>query len=89
MTDNSLAETINGLDKTELIKKQGPWRGVDHVGIATAEWGPCSDERPGEPGPSPATSDRSGEDRARVAPSAGELIALSTSLAPGRSTYRL
>ena len=36
--DNALAETINGLYKTELIKKQGPWRGVDHVEIATAEW---------------------------------------------------
>ena len=37
--DNSLAETINGLNKTELIKKQGPWRCVDHVETATgAEW---------------------------------------------------
>ena len=36
--DNALAETINGLYKTELIKKQGPWRGVDQVELATAEW---------------------------------------------------
>ncbi len=36
--DNALAETINGLYKTELIKKQGPWRNVDHVELATAEW---------------------------------------------------
>jgi len=36
--DNALAETINGLYKTELIKKQGPWRSVDHVELATAEW---------------------------------------------------
>jgi putative transposase len=36
--DNALAETINGLYKTELIKRRGPWRGVDHVEIATAEW---------------------------------------------------
>src|SRR4051794_8606865 len=35
--DNALAETINGLCKTELIKRRGPWRGVDHVEIATAE----------------------------------------------------
>jgi len=35
--DNALAETINGLYKTELIKKSGPWRGVDHVELATAE----------------------------------------------------
>jgi putative transposase len=36
--DNALAETINGLYKTELIKPRGPWRTVDHVEIATAEW---------------------------------------------------
>ncbi|MBU8820794.1 integrase core domain-containing protein [Mycolicibacterium goodii] len=36
--DNSLAETINGLHKTELIKAQGPWRTVDQVEVATLEW---------------------------------------------------
>ena len=36
--DNAPAETINGLYKSELIKKYGPWRGVDHVELATAEW---------------------------------------------------
>ena len=36
--DNALAETINGLYKTELIKKRGPWRNVDQVELATAEW---------------------------------------------------
>jgi len=36
--DNALAETINGLYKTELIKPRGPWRTVDQVEIATAEW---------------------------------------------------
>ena len=36
--DNALAETINGLFKTELIKPRGPWRTVDHVELATAEW---------------------------------------------------
>lgn len=36
--DNALAETINGLYKTELIKPRGPWRTVDEVEIATAEW---------------------------------------------------
>ena len=36
--DNALAETINGLYKTELIKAQGPWRTVEHVEIATLEW---------------------------------------------------
>jgi putative transposase len=36
--DNALAETINGLYKTELIKARGPWRTADHVEIATLEW---------------------------------------------------
>ncbi len=36
--DNALTETINGLYKTELIKQRGPWRTVDHVEFATAEW---------------------------------------------------
>ena len=36
--DNALAETINGLYKTELIKARGPWKHVDDVEIATAEW---------------------------------------------------
>ncbi len=36
--DNALAETINGLYKTELIKPRKPWKGVDDVEIATAEY---------------------------------------------------
>ncbi|BAY00261.1 putative transposase for insertion sequence element IS986/IS6110 [Mycobacteroides stephanolepidis] len=36
--DNALAETINGLYKTELIKPRKPWKTVDQVEIATAEW---------------------------------------------------
>jgi len=36
--DNALAETINGLYKTELIKPQGPWKTLDDVEYATAEW---------------------------------------------------
>ena len=36
--DNALAESINGLYKTELIKPRGPWRTVDQVEYATAEW---------------------------------------------------
>jgi len=36
--DNALAETINGLYKTELIRPRGPWRTADHVEIATLEW---------------------------------------------------
>ena len=36
--DNALAETINGLYKTEVIHRRGPWRGVDDVEYATLEW---------------------------------------------------
>lgn len=36
--DNALAETINGLYKTELIKPGKPWRTVEQVELATAEW---------------------------------------------------
>jgi putative transposase len=36
--DNALAETVNGLYKTELIRAQGPWRTVDQVELATAAW---------------------------------------------------
>jgi putative transposase len=36
--DNALAETVNGLYKTELIRRRGPWRTVEQVELATAEW---------------------------------------------------
>jgi putative transposase len=36
--DNALAETIIGLYKTELIRRRGPWRGMDEVEYATLEW---------------------------------------------------
>jgi putative transposase len=36
--DNALAETVNGLYKTELIIPRGPWRTLDQVEIATLEW---------------------------------------------------
>jgi putative transposase len=35
---NALAETINGLYKTELIRRRGPWRSAAEVERATAEW---------------------------------------------------
>jgi len=36
--DNALAETINGLYKTEVIRRRGPWRNIDTVEYATLEW---------------------------------------------------
>ena len=36
--DNALAETINGLYKAEVIRRQGPWRNIDMVEYATLVW---------------------------------------------------
>ncbi len=36
--DNALAETINGLFKTEVIRKRSPWKGIEDVEYATLEW---------------------------------------------------
>lgn len=36
--DNALAETINGLYKTELIYKRAPWKSREAVELATLEW---------------------------------------------------
>ena len=56
--DNALAESVNGLYKTELIRARGPWRTADQVELATAEWvawwnaerlhGACGDIPPAE-----------------------------------------
>ena len=35
--DNALAETIIGLYKTELIRRRGPWKGLDQIEYATLE----------------------------------------------------
>lgn len=34
----TLAETINGLYKTEVIRKRGPWKTKAAVELATMEW---------------------------------------------------
>jgi len=36
--DNALAESINGLYKTEVIYRRGPWRTIDAVEYATLVW---------------------------------------------------
>lgn len=36
--DNALAESIIGLYKTELIRRRGPWKGIDDVEYSTLEW---------------------------------------------------
>ena len=35
--DNALAESTIGLYKTELVRRQGPWRGLDDLELATLE----------------------------------------------------
>lgn len=56
--DNAVAETVNGLFKTELINRQRPWRNRDQVELATLGWvdwwnnrrlhGACGDIPPAE-----------------------------------------
>jgi putative transposase len=56
--DNALAESVNGLYKTELIRAKGPWRTADAVELATVAWvawwnaerlhGACGDVPPAE-----------------------------------------
>lgn len=36
--DNAMAESVIGLYKAELIRRQGPWRGLDDLELATLEW---------------------------------------------------
>jgi len=36
--DNALAETINGLYKTELVHRRAPWKSREALEIATLEW---------------------------------------------------
>ena len=36
--DNALAESVIGLFKTEVIRRRGPWRGIEGVEFATLEW---------------------------------------------------
>ena len=36
--DNAMAETVNGLYKTEVIRHRGPWRSIEEVEFATLEW---------------------------------------------------
>jgi len=36
--DNALAETVNGLFKTEVIRRQKSWRSAEQVELATAQW---------------------------------------------------
>lgn len=43
--DNALARSVMGLFKTELIRRRGPWRTVEHVEGATLDWVPIEPEQ--------------------------------------------
>ena len=36
--DNALAESVHALYKTEVVRRQGPWRTLEQVELATARW---------------------------------------------------
>ena len=36
--DNALAESVIGLFKTEVIRREGPWKGLDDMEFATLDW---------------------------------------------------
>ena len=36
--DNALAESAIGLYKTECVRHEGPWRGVEDLELATLRW---------------------------------------------------
>jgi putative transposase len=36
--DNAMAERVIGLYKTECVRHEGPWRGVDDLELATLNW---------------------------------------------------
>lgn len=33
-----MAEALNSLFKAELVRNKGPWRDIDHLEVAVAEW---------------------------------------------------
>jgi len=36
--DNAIAQSLNGLYKTELIHRRAPWKTKETVELATLEW---------------------------------------------------
>ena len=36
--DNAMAEALNSLFKAELFRSKGPWRDIEHLEVAVAEW---------------------------------------------------
>jgi len=40
-----MAESVIGLFKTEVIRREGPWRSLDDVEYATLDWVPWYNEQ--------------------------------------------
>jgi len=36
--DNAMVDSVIGLLKSEVVKRSGPWRGLEDVEFATLEW---------------------------------------------------
>ena len=36
--DNAMAEALNSLYKTEVVRRLGPWRNLEHLELATLDW---------------------------------------------------
>ncbi|SDJ05406.1 putative transposase [Arthrobacter subterraneus] len=36
--DNAMAEALNSLFKAELVRNKGPWKDINHLEVALAEW---------------------------------------------------
>ena len=65
---NAAAESLIGLYKTELIRRRGPWRGLDDVELATLEYADWLRRRCGSPARPRSSRERPGD--APVAPRA-------------------
>ena len=74
--DNTLAETINGLYKAEVIRPNEPWRGLEDVEFATLEWVDWFDNRPlfGPIGYVPPAESGAMYDQQRAASAAGAVL---------------
>jgi putative transposase len=69
--DNALAESVIGLNKTELVRNLGPWSGLDDLELATLEWvdggttAACSARSATSPQPSSSSAGRTNRAKGR------------------------
>ena len=72
--DNAMAEAFNSIFKAELIRNKGPWRGIDDLELAVAEYIDWYNHRRlhGELGLVPPVEHEAQHHAALSAPSPGE-----------------